>query len=108
MLWMFIVGNGLVPFRLTMLRMFIVGNGLAPFRLAMWRMFDVYRRERSCAVPFDHVTEGVNAEGVKPLPYERWFNFFVGNGLAPFRPFFRISLSKILIFIPPVYIFFYV
>ena len=28
--------------------------------------------ERSFAVLFDYVTEGVNAEGVKPLPYKRW------------------------------------
>ena len=56
-----------------------------------------YRGERSCAVPFGHVTEGV-----KPLPYNSYFsikypdvgviplvicqvNFIVGNGLVPFR-----------------------
>ena len=33
--------------------------------------------EQSFAVPFDHVAEGGNAEGVKPLPYGRWFTEMV-------------------------------
>ena len=33
--------------------------------------------EQSFAVPFDHVAEGGNAEGVKPLPYGRWFTGMV-------------------------------
>ena len=33
--------------------------------------------ERTCAVPFDHVAEGGNAEGVKPLPYGRWLTGMV-------------------------------
>jgi len=37
----------------------------------------MFSRERPCAVPFDHITEGVNAEGVKPLPYERWLTAIV-------------------------------
>ena len=43
------------------------------------------RRERPCAVPFDHVEKGVNAEGVKPLPYEN--NQANVDILAPFRLF---------------------
>ena len=46
--------------------------------------------ERSFAVPFGHVEEGVNAEGVKLLPYGRWFtvdvNFVVGEQSFAVRP----------------------
>ena len=75
----FIVRNGLVPFRLGMLRKgsspfptkggnFMVGNGLVPFRFT---------------VPFRHV-----AEGVKPLPYER--------ALSKREPCLKAKLSLII------------
>ena len=37
----------------------------------------MFSRGRPCAVPFDHITKGVNAEGVKPLPYEKWLTAIV-------------------------------
>jgi hypothetical protein len=59
------------------------------FAVPVGHVADVNRRERPCAVPLSHVTEGLNAEGVKPLPYERWFTRMVILllliNLLPFR-----------------------
>ena len=59
-----------------------------PFAVPLGYVEKVDRRERSFAVPFGHVTERVNAEGVKPLPYGRWFTGMVIlllNNRLPFR-----------------------
>ena len=70
---MFIVGNGLAPFRSPCYGKGQCGRGQAPsLRKMVYRNVNFVVGERSCAVPFGHVMEGVNAEGVKPLPYERW------------------------------------
>ena len=58
-----------------------------PFAVPLGYVEKVDRRERSFAVPFGHVTERVNAEGVKPLPYGRWFTgtvMLLVDGLVPF------------------------
>ena len=73
-------GNPVVTCQASAIRRMVYQNG------------KFYRRERSCAVPFGHVTEGV-----KPLPYNSYFpsntriipvvtcHFRAGKGPAPTR-----------------------
>ena len=76
-----------------------------PCAIPFAHVADICCMGRSFAVPFGRVTERINAEGVKPLPYGRWFTgmvilllnnrlpfrlvmwrkLIVGNGLVPFR-----------------------
>ena len=84
---MFIVGNGLVPFRSPCYGKDQCGRGQAPSLRKMVNRNGNFVVEQSFAVPFDHVTERANAEGVKPLPYGRWFTgtvMLLVDGLAPF------------------------